>query len=189
MASSAALKAGEGVGCGTFAPKPYLPRLSGRSTQQRRGVGAAPHDAPPSVKEGVGRFMTGRWGWLWYAWQRRCGRWRRGAGAGGGLGANQLARSCEARSVPLGSGTEAACAAEAGACEAQASRAHIISLHTCVSGHTTQRVGETGRLYTARNDGVVSIETESSYGVSCYPVGFPRGIMNGFSVDTGPLWI
>ena len=85
--------------CWTFAPKPYLSRLSGRSTQQRRRVGAAPHDAPPSVKEGAGTFMTGRWG--------GCGMlgsgaadlrgWRRGAGAGGRLGANQLALSCEAR--------------------------------------------------------------------------------------------
>ena len=105
MASSAALKAGEGVGCGTFAPKPYLPRLSGRSTQQRRGVGDAPHDAPPSVKEGVGRFMTGRWG----------------------------------------SATEAACAAEAGACEAQASRyvglrrAYHIAPHMCVGTYDAAR--------------------------------------------------
>ena len=99
VASSAALKVGDGVRCWTFAPKPYLSRLSGRSTQQRRRVGAAPHDAPPSVKEGAGTFMTGRWG--------GCGMlgsgaadlrgWRRGAGAGGRLGANQLALSCEAR--------------------------------------------------------------------------------------------
>jgi len=82
-----------------------LPRLSGRSTQQRRGVGAAPHDAPPSVKEGVGRFMTGRWG----------------------------------------SATEAACAAEAGACEAQASRyvglrrAYHIAPHMCVGTYDAAR--------------------------------------------------
>ena len=36
----------------------------------------------------------------------------------------------------------------------------ISYLSTCVSGHTTRRVGEIGRLCTARNDGVVSIETE-----------------------------
>ena len=89
----------------------------------RRGVGAAPHDAPPSVKEGVGRFMTGRWG----------------------------------------SATEAACAAEAGACEAQASRyvglrrAYHIAPHMCVGTHDAARGRET-TLHTPRNDGVVSID-------------------------------
>ena len=156
MASSAALKAGEGAGVGRLRQRlPYLPRLSGRSTQQRRRVGAAPHDAPPSVTEGVGRFMTGRWGWLWYAWQRHCGRWRRGAGAGGRLGANQLALSCEARLIPVGSATGSLCGGGGGVrggtwgCDA-----HIhIAPHTLVSGHTTRRVGKTG-LHTARNDGV-----------------------------------
>ena len=166
MASSAALKAGEGVGCGTFAPKPYLPRLSGRSTQQRRGVGAAPHVAPPSVKEGVGRFMTGRWGWLRYAWQRRCGRWRRGAGARGGLGANQLALSAKLDRCLWGAQQRQPVRRRQGRARRRrvgtwGCDAHIISLHTCVSGHTTRRVGGTGRLYTARNDGVVSIETET----------------------------
>ena len=147
---------------GVWDVKPYLPRLSGRSTQQRRGVAAAPHDAPPSVKEGVGRFMTGRWGWLWYAWQRRCGRWRRGAGAGGRLGANQLALGAKLDRRLWGAQQRQPVRRRRGRARRRRGGtwgcdAHIISLHTCVSGHDAARGRET-TLHTPRNDGVVSID-------------------------------